>query len=344
MKPREWRRGFFYVKLKRAMINPFASIIGHVRQTGFLAFSAAKGSAVHAYLFEGVEHLGKAAIGEIFSSLLLNVPYSGHDNLIKHPDFLFLELGINSKTGKQKKNIGIDEVRDLIHRLSLSSFSGTTKVAMIAGAENLSTEAANAMLKTLEEPKGRTHIILVASSKEALPSTIVSRTQVLRFSPVSRATLAAGLEARGVGSGSALAMSSIAFGRPGLAINMNENLENFSVFKKELAQDLKICTASILDRIKRVEKIAPPKATDAKERVERTLDRFELIFRDMLGAKLGVGEARAFGYQESELALAGSKYSPGQIVLELRNIGDARNALSENVSPKFVLEHFFINL
>ena len=142
--------------------SPFSTIIGHERATSYLEKILANKKMAHAYLFEGISGLGKRTVAEIFAAGILG---GDADKLRLHPDFIFLELGINEKTGKVKKNIGIEEVREVIRRLSFTPMQSSFKVAIIDNAETLSIEAANALLKTLEEPSGRACIILIAEDR-----------------------------------------------------------------------------------------------------------------------------------------------------------------------------------
>jgi DNA polymerase-3 subunit delta' len=92
-----------------------------------------------------------------------------------HPDLLVLE------PAAEKRKISIDQARELIRDLRFPPLEGKGRVVLIPGAERLSLEAANALLKTLEEPPPETTAILTAADPEALPPTILSRTQQLHF-------------------------------------------------------------------------------------------------------------------------------------------------------------------
>lgn len=78
---------------------------------------------------------------------------------------------------EDKKSIGIDQVRSLVRELSLTSYLGEGKAAVIEPADIMTTEAANSLLKTLEEPPGDTLLILVAERVGRLPATVFSRCQ-----------------------------------------------------------------------------------------------------------------------------------------------------------------------
>ncbi len=92
-----------------------------------------------------------------------------------HPDLILLE------PEKGKKKIAIESAREVIKRLTYPPLEGDRRVVMIPEADTLSAEAANALLKTLEEPPGDTLTILTTSEREALPVTVLSRCQSFLF-------------------------------------------------------------------------------------------------------------------------------------------------------------------
>lgn len=94
-----------------------------------------------------------------------------------HPDY---QLIAPEEQGKQIK---VDQIRDLIGQFSLASHQGGYRVAIISPAENMNISAANSLLKTLEEPPSDTLLILVCERPSALPLTVLSRCQVVKFTP-----------------------------------------------------------------------------------------------------------------------------------------------------------------
>ncbi len=145
----------------------FEDISGHKRQLEFLGKALEKGKLAHAYTFAGPDAVGKKTIARELARELLK---SEGKNF--HPDF----YEIDGQGG-----IKIDQVRELVYKLSLKPYQAKYKVALIDAAENLNTEAANALLKTLEEARMDTIIILVTSNPNRLPKTIISRTQKINF-------------------------------------------------------------------------------------------------------------------------------------------------------------------
>ena len=112
----------------------------------------------------------------------------------QHPDLIRIHPTEDSK------QLRIEQVRELSQELSLTSHQGGYKVAILSPADSMNRFAANALLKTLEEPAPRTLLILVASQPSRLPATILSRCQKLKVRPPTRAESLEWLQAtRGAG-------------------------------------------------------------------------------------------------------------------------------------------------
>jgi len=132
----------------------------------------------HALMLEGPAGLGKLDFAWRIARLVMRLPESERkEDLIApvHADLHFLTLE------EDKKQIGVDGVRELCRKLDMTSHSGGFKVSVISPAESLNVSAANSLLKTLEEPTQDTLLILVRSRMDTLPATIASRCQRIRF-------------------------------------------------------------------------------------------------------------------------------------------------------------------
>lgn len=127
------------------------------------------GQLAHAYLLQGAPH--GAALR--FAEKLLNLILNSHPQVQTHthPDTVWLEPQSKSR------QITIDDVRELIRQLSQTSFAGGWKAGVILCADRMTDQAANALLKTLEEPPAKTLLILITDEPQALLPTISSRCQ-----------------------------------------------------------------------------------------------------------------------------------------------------------------------
>lgn len=157
----------------------FENISGHKRQLEFLESAWKKGKLAHAYTFAGPVGAGKKTISLKLAQTLLN-PHTSTLNPQFQPDL----LQIDGTDG-----IKIEQVRELIYKLSLKPYQAEYKVAIIDQAEQMTTEAANALLKSLEEPKPQTIIFLITANPQRLPKTILSRTQKITFGPLESSAI-----------------------------------------------------------------------------------------------------------------------------------------------------------
>ncbi len=149
-----------------------------------------------AYLFEGPAGSGKRATAAWFARLLLrgDAPEpagAGPVEFPAHPDLHVVE--------PDGASIKVDQVRGLLRSLSLVANEGGRRVGVIVPADRLRVEAANALLKTLEEPPRGATLLLVAETSQGLPRTVRSRTTRLRFAAGPASALAQALVAEGAG-------------------------------------------------------------------------------------------------------------------------------------------------
>lgn len=153
-------------------------ILGNEKQHQYVVNALNTSEAPHAFLFCGIEGVGKKLHVFQIAQSLLNI-----QNLSVHPDFHLLEPRLQS--------IGIAEIRAAKKSLSLSSFFNTPKILVINDAHTMTKEAASAFLKLLEEPSGQVIIFLVTHQPKQLLPTIVSRCLRLYFSPLCTRELSA---------------------------------------------------------------------------------------------------------------------------------------------------------
>lgn len=150
-----------------------------------------------------------------------------------HPDRIGLSYGLR-KDGVQRSEIVVDQIRDLSARLAMSSQFGGWQVATIDPADALNAAAANALLKTLEEPASQTLLMLLADAPWRLPQTIRSRCQRIEFHLPEAGDALAWLQAQGVAEPAAALQAT--GGNPGLARRWAE--EGALVQRQDVRKDL----------------------------------------------------------------------------------------------------------
>jgi DNA polymerase-3 subunit delta' len=286
------------------------------------------GRLAHAFLLVGPENIGKTAVAQALLKAALQT-----ENLDTHSDLYWLKRETDEKTGKLKAALSVAQVRAVCDRLAMTSLHGAKKAVFIEEADRLNAAAANALLKTLEEPKGDALIVLRVSQLESVPATIASRCQVIRFHYVAPAVIAAALVDRGVAPADAQSYAALALGRPGLALRLVTDGE----FRSELAVAgsslLYLLNAALPKRLKMVADLLPKDEMNKAVVLERQLDSWERVLRDHLLAALGI----------AVLPVAASRPA-ADWRRALQAVAEARTAASHNVNPQLALEHVLLSI
>lgn len=190
----------------------FEGILGHADVISLLESELLHPS--HAYLFVGPSNVGKASVARRFAAALVG----GEDadavrraNSASHPDLVLI-------APEGRTAITVDQARAVVLAASRSPLEVGRKVFLFEEASMLNAEAANALLKSIEEPIATTSFVLVADSEDDLPTTVASRCRTIVFGRVTEADISAGLVVMGVDEEDANQTARISGGRPGLAI------------------------------------------------------------------------------------------------------------------------------
>lgn len=198
--------------------NASTFLTAHEDVREFLAQTYQEGRMHHALLLEGLQGIGKATTGFHLAGHMLQYPDGASAPLQlavpqldkapyrqisqgMHPALLHITRPFDHKTGKYRTAITVEEIRRITHFLSRTSGDGAWRIVIIDPADDMNRNAANALLKTLEEPPARALFILISHSSGRLLPTIRSRCQSLTFKPLNDAELkqALGMAGSGVG-------------------------------------------------------------------------------------------------------------------------------------------------
>jgi DNA polymerase III subunit delta' len=330
--------------------------------------TAALGEPAHAYLFHGPAGVGKRIAALAFAGELL-----GDSDRVErraHPDLYVLEpLG---------EMIRIDEVRELRRDLHMRPFEAERRVYLVFGAHLLNTEAADALLKDLEEPPPYAVVVLVADELGPLPETIRSRCQLVPFRRLSERAIRAEIDRRapGLAPEQATALARVAAGRldrverlldPEAARRREELLVLARAVYTDPSFDPAAAAQSLLalaaERAAEA-RAAAEKALDGRElpereaeqyvkRAERGAERDEILlaleelaawYRDLV--VVGAGAERAVIHFDRLAELTeDSGVDPVGAERAAEAVREAWRAFEEfNVSPPLALEALFVRL
>ena len=182
---------------------PFHDCIGHHQSIAFLQSAVTHERLAHAYLFHGEEAIGKRLTAIRLAQALNCEQPPEADGLDScgtcrscrqieariHPDFFVIEPDQEQAT----RQIKIEQVREIEHQIMYRPLIGERKICLIDDADRMTIGAANALLKTLEEPPAHSLFLVISSRPAALPATIRSRCQALRFTTPARTQVEAAL-------------------------------------------------------------------------------------------------------------------------------------------------------
>lgn len=193
----------------------FEGVVGHRRVTALLERELE--APANGYLFSGAPSVGKATVARLFATALLCPTGDPGCNVCRraragnHSDLMVV-------LPEGRATLGVDQVRTVVAQAAIAPAEGSRKVFLFEEAGMMTDQAANALLKTLEEPTVTTVFVLVVESEDELPPTIASRCRSVRFSRVADEELVGALEAMGVALGDAEGIARVSGGRPGLAL------------------------------------------------------------------------------------------------------------------------------
>lgn len=323
-------------------------IVGHDWAVRLLNNAITHHRVGHAYLIAGPERIGKTKLGRTFAQAL----NCSADNdrrpcgecracrLIeadKHPDVRLITPEV-SERGVQ--SIKIEQVRRLQQDLSLSSYEAKYKIALLKRFDTANLNAANAFLKTLEEPPGNVILILTATDSDMMLPTINSRCRTINLRPIATELIEETLMTRfGVGPDEANLLANLADGRLGWAVSAHEDPAILRERQSQLDLLHQALRGSLVSRFSLAESLA--RKTDALPSLLRTWLSW---WRDVALLAYGRQSMNAISNidQLQNLHLLAARVPRAGVLASLKQTESALRQLSQNANARLVLENIML--
>lgn len=327
-------------------------VIGQNRAISLLQSGLDTGKLAHAYLLAGPAHVGKMTLAVNLAQALnceseerpcLQCAACEKIASANHADIRVISLAQNGDTTGTKM-IGIDQIKQLQHTASLPPFEGKHKVFIIDGAELLSIEAANCLLKTLEEPADDLTFILLTTNDRLLPETVVSRCQRLELRPMAINEVAVALmEKYNIEEERARLLAGLSRGCPGWAFSAADDENRLQQHDEVINRLIRILDATYEERF---DFVAPVAAQFAQNRtmVYDILNLWINFWRDLMLVKTGGESLITDISRRDELIKAAGSYRLPQIRMAISSIQATAEQLRQNANARLALEVLMLDI
>ncbi|MFH1890365.1 MAG: DNA polymerase III subunit [Candidatus Kuenenbacteria bacterium] len=322
-------------------------IIGHKKIIDYLQTVIQNDRVNHGYLFYGQNGLGKNKVADYFIKSIFclsqdikpcgTCSHCGQLQKAVHADVIYLDKD------EDKKNITVEQVREMREKVQHSSFLNSYKMVVIRDANALSLSASNAMLKILEEPTGKTVFILIAENLKNIPETVISRVQAIEFLPVARTEIERYLISIGKGKEEAYEFSRLSAGLPDRILKLIEHKKIVAEYKDKIRKIVENLLGDINNRFNLIEKLAGQnKSESAKVEAEIFLDNLTMLVRDSFLLKNMCFNQAANVWLQDKLSDMGNKYDNLKFVQILEKIKRTKEYIRRNVNLRLALENLML--
>ena len=313
------------------------AVYGHEKEIAILQSAVKRDRIAHAYLFHGMEGIGKRTVAAAFAKALLCSHADGIDSCDRCPSCLKIDHGNHPDVLIVEADgafIKVQAVREMMNAMVYRPTEGGKRIFIVDDADKMNATAANALLKTLEEPTPANILILVTSRPQQLPMTILSRCQPLRFQPLSRETVASFLRERmALDAETGGTLGAASGGSISRAIELNR--DDYLKLRQDILDYLVVDReANPLNTLYFINFIGQ----DKKDLYDK-LDILKTCFRDaLIYRELGTKETLINADREDAIRAVVGRSTAKKMITNLRILDRLTRALEQNANKTLTLE------
>ncbi len=308
----------------------------------------------HAYLLSGPPHVGKMALAVNLSQAVNclegpGVPCGSCTQCTRiaqrlHADVRTVAPGQGEEARSARTMIGISDIKEVLRRVSLNPYEGSSSVVIFDGAESMTDDAANALLKTLEEPPPQVMFLLLTADDGAVLPTVRSRCQTLTLLPLSKEQMVDRLTTdRHQTNEKAEQLYQLSRGCLGWAISALDDAQVLEQRQADLEKMQETLDAGLETRFTYANEVASLFGND-REAAKDLLALWLRWWRDLLLIKEGAEEFLHNADHAHSLRSQASGLSTPQIVQFIHHLMQTLSGLDSNVSPRLAMEVLMLNL
>ena len=327
------------------------NLLGHEWAVDMLRRHVARGETRHAYLFAGAPGLGRRTLAlRLAQALNCEKPVAPGEpcytcrtckqiDAMQHPDLSIVQAVDEDGNAKDGGTLRVDQIREVQRTLNLKPYQSPYRIAMFLRFQEANDNAANALLKTLEEAPPHAVLLLTADNPEQLLPTINSRCEILRLRPLPVEAIAADLMERSVDEDRARLLAHISGGRPGFARRL---VEDASVLEKreERLNDLQTLLPST-----RVEKFSyAEKLAKDKDAMRQTILVWLSYWRDVLLRVAGAETPLINVDRNMEIEFLAGRLDLSSARKAVSQLEEALEKLDRNVNSRLLAEVLLLDL
>ncbi|PRO64379.1 DNA polymerase III subunit delta' [Alkalicoccus urumqiensis] len=306
--------------------------------------SVRRGRLAHAYLFEGGRGTGRRAAALLLARAFLCEKTVDAEPCLVCRECRRAESGNHPDVHRIQpdgQTIKVDQIRALKKEFSMRGMESAKKVYIIEETETMSAAAANSLLKFLEEPEGEALAVLITASAGQILPTILSRAQVMSFSPLPPDRVTKALVERGFREKEARTAASLTSDLEEAERMFDE--EWISQGREKVVQLMNDLISRPQDAYITVHETIMPFFTD-RQQIQTALDLMMIWYRDVLRMQVGQSDAVVYIDQEDTLTKQAFQLSQQKLGKNLQAVMDAKRRAGANVPPQLLVEQLLLRL